>query len=501
MRRGSGTGAAFASTSSRTACCHAAHALMVRSFPQLVERLREHGGLEINLAHAYVDLIPQSSHRPDDDRFVTVTARRPTFDWLWATALAEEPAIAVYRGVPAVGLLRGTDVVAGVAHVVGVRLADGTELHADLVVDAGGRGSPVADLLLDIGAPRPATVEHDSGFAYTGRYYRSRDGSLPEFRAPVITPMGSISVLTLPADRVTWSVTLYARADDRAVRPIRRPASSAAWCVRARCMRTGSTASRSATSPRCTASPIATVASSSTACRSPPGSSPSATPSGCTDPSLGRGMTMALMHTDVLCDVLREHDVANAQLAVAFEEATQAVLGPWYDATVQNGHLRIAEMGAAARGEPFAPEGPAAVAMALAHAKSVDEGAAGWSVRRTALLLDDASGAVQPAWGAPACHRDRRQRRPPAATRPRPRRAPRPRGLTPPGWTPSRKTRGQPPETIQRIRNTNGATVKQPITTRRPVDPQRPRSPGRCSRETTVAFTAAEGRGVLRRRA
>ena len=45
---------------------------------------------------------------------------------------------------------------------------------------------------------------------------------------------------------------------------------------------------------------------------------------------------------------------------------------------MQNGQLRLAEMGAAMRGERFAPEGPAAVAMALARAKSVDEDAARW---------------------------------------------------------------------------------------------------------------------------
>ena len=45
------------------------HGLMARYFPHLVERLREHGGLELNLAHAFIDLIPGSSHRSDDDRF------------------------------------------------------------------------------------------------------------------------------------------------------------------------------------------------------------------------------------------------------------------------------------------------------------------------------------------------------------------------------------------------------------------------------------------------
>jgi hypothetical protein len=89
-------------------------------------------------------------------------------------------------------------------------------------------------------------------------------------------------------------------------------------------------------------------------------------------------MTMGLMHTDVLCDVLREHDAGSAELAVAFDAATQAVIGPWYEATVQNGQLRLAEMGAAVRGERFAPEGPAAIAAALARATSVDEDAARW---------------------------------------------------------------------------------------------------------------------------
>jgi 2-polyprenyl-6-methoxyphenol hydroxylase-like FAD-dependent oxidoreductase len=352
------------------------HQLMVRYFPHLVDRLREQGGLEINLAHVFVDLVPGSSHRPDDSRFLTVTARRPTFDWLWASALAEEPAISVCRGVPVVGLLRGADVEPGVAHVAGVRFAGGSELRADLVVDAGGRGSPVAELLADIGAPRPRTDEHDSGFAYTGRYYRSRDGVLPELRAPIITPVGSISLLTLPADRATWAVTVYTRADDRALRALRRPE------VFDRVVRACPLHSH-----WIDGEPIRDVASmvgvANRVRRFVVDGVPVATglvalgdARQCTDPSLGRGMTMGLMHAEVLRDVLREHDAGSMDLALAFEAATQAVVDPWYEATVQNGQLRLAEMGAAIRGERFAPEGPAAVAMALGRAKAVDEDAA-----------------------------------------------------------------------------------------------------------------------------
>jgi hypothetical protein len=84
------------------------------------------------------------------------------------------------------------------------------------------------------------------------------------------------------------------------------------------------------------------------------------------------------MHTEVLRDVLREHEPATSDLTLAFDAATQSVIAPWYQATVQNGQLRLAEMAAAVHGRPFAPEGPAAVAMALARAKAVDEDAARW---------------------------------------------------------------------------------------------------------------------------
>lgn len=354
------------------------HQRMVEHFPQLVDRLREQGGLEINLAHSLVDLVPGSGHRADDDRFVTVTARRPTFDWIWAAALADEPEISVCRGAPVGGLLRGSDVVPGVAHVAGVRFADGTELRADLVVDASGRGSPIVDLLAGIGARRPLEDERDSGFAYTGRYYRSRTGELPEMRAPLITPMGSISLLTLPADRGTWAVTVYTRSDERALRAIRQPEvfdRVLQACPLHRHWIDGvpirPIASMSGVSNRIRrfvvdGVPVAT------------GLAAIGDAQMCTDPSLGRGMTMALLHSELLRDVVRNHEDDPADLAVAFDEATQRILGPWYEATVTNGQLRLAEMGAAARGERFEPEGPAAVAYALARAKAVDEDAARW---------------------------------------------------------------------------------------------------------------------------
>jgi hypothetical protein len=98
----------------------------------------------------------------------------------------------------------------------------------------------------------------------------------------------------------------------------------------------------------------------------------------CTDPSLGRGMTMGLMHTEVLLDVLREHDAGSAELGGRLRHRDAGGHRPVVRGDGANGHLRLAEMGAAVRGEPFAVEGPAAIAIALGRAKSVDEDAARW---------------------------------------------------------------------------------------------------------------------------
>ena len=350
---------------------------MGRHFPHLVERLREQGGLEINLAHAFVDLVPGSTHRADDGRFSTVTARRRTFDWLWANALADEPAISACRGVPVVGLLRGAEVEPGVTHVTGVGWPTGPSCaptsssmpagvaHPSLRCSQTSVRRSCPPTSTTAGSPTPAATTAPATATCPSCKRRS-------------SPHGLHSLLTLPADRTTWAVTVYTRADDRAMRPVRHP--DVFERVLRACPLHGHWID---------GDPIRDIASmngiANRVRRFVVDGVPVATglvalgdAHQCTDPSLGRGMTMGLMHTEVLRDVLREHDAGSAELAVAFDAATQAVIGPWYDATVHNGQLRLAEMGAATCGEPFTPEGPAAIAMALGRAKSVDEDAARW---------------------------------------------------------------------------------------------------------------------------
>ena len=46
---------------------------------------------------------------------------------------------------------------------------------------------------------------------------------MPEYRAPLLMPIGAFSLLTLPSDNDTWSVTVYTSAGDRPLKRLRDP--------------------------------------------------------------------------------------------------------------------------------------------------------------------------------------------------------------------------------------------------------------------------------------
>jgi 2-polyprenyl-6-methoxyphenol hydroxylase-like FAD-dependent oxidoreductase len=128
--------------------------------PAVAERLLELGGLRFDL----IDRLPESvtgGRRPGDERFAQLTGRRPVVEAALASVADEMPGLTVRRGAVVTGLLTDGS---GVPHVTGVRLEGGEELSTDLVVDAGGRRSPLPGWLAEIGARPPAEEIEDSGF-------------------------------------------------------------------------------------------------------------------------------------------------------------------------------------------------------------------------------------------------------------------------------------------------------------------------------------------------
>jgi 2-polyprenyl-6-methoxyphenol hydroxylase-like FAD-dependent oxidoreductase len=80
----------------------------------------------------------------------------------------------------------------------------------------------------------------------------------------------------------------------------------------------------------------------------------------CTNPSLGRGASIGLLHACALRDLLREVSPDEPErLARRFDEVTQATVGPLYRATLEFDRHRLAEINGEITGQPYQPGDPA----------------------------------------------------------------------------------------------------------------------------------------------
>ena len=307
--------------------------------------------------------ITDRSPRDGDERFITLTGRRPVIEYAVASAAADR--LDIRRGAHATGLLDSTQAVAGVPHVGGVRLADGSELQADLVIDAMGRRSPLRGWLGEIGAREPAEEAEDSGFIYYTRYFRPRDGAEPPpFLTGLLIPFECFSLLTLPCDADTWSVTVFVSTHDPALKEIRHPdnwqAVVAACPLHAHLLDgvpiTDVVAMGGVLDRRrryaIDGSPVIT------------GALAVGDAIACTNPTLGRGITLGLMHAAGTVNVVGDHLGDPRALALAHDEMTQARIMPWYQNTVALDRARLAQLDGAA-GRPVTPPaaGPGSAVM------------------------------------------------------------------------------------------------------------------------------------------
>jgi len=265
------------------------------------------------------------------------------------------------RGVSVTGLVTGPAAAKGVPNVTGVHTSDGDELAADLVIDAMGRRSGLPGWLADLGA-RPVVEEaEDSGFAYYTRYFRSADGTAPQFITGLLTPFDSFSLLTLPGDAGTWSVTVYISSRDQALKEVRHPEkwrTVVAACPLHAHLLDGEPVSdilaMSGIVDRhrravVAGTPVLTglLAVGDSAC--------------CTNPSLGRGMTMGLMHAAGTAEVIASHLGDPVTLALEHDQMTQDRVTPWYQNTVMVDRARKEEIDASIEGRP-APQPPGPMA-------------------------------------------------------------------------------------------------------------------------------------------
>jgi flavin-dependent dehydrogenase len=166
---------------------------------------------------------------PEDDEIVLLACRRITLDWVLRRHVERATDTDYRDGVRVTGLLSETDGPSGLPRVKGVRLQEDsgeeTTLEADLVVDASGRNTQVADWLREIGS---SPLEKDSegcGIFYCSRFYRVRDGvDKPSLEGPIGGDLGYLKYAIFLGDSGIFSITLAAAPSDDALRSVRDPA-------------------------------------------------------------------------------------------------------------------------------------------------------------------------------------------------------------------------------------------------------------------------------------
>jgi len=321
--------------------------------PDLPGALEAGGALRYNVVANIPDEMKGGS-QPGDDRFDLITGRRATVEAATARLAESTPGVSIRRGAPVEGLVTGTSDRPGVPHVTGVRLESGEQVPADLVVDAGGRRSPLPRWLAGIGARAAEEELEDCGFVYYGRHFRSGDGEMPVMIGPLKQDWGSIGVLTLPADNGTWSVTLTASSNDPALRALRDPEK---WTAVARLL--------PLTAHWIDAVPIepGVVSMSKIEDRIrdlAPGDEPVVTGVvtvadawACTNPSLGRGASVGLMHAVALRDHLRKSPGDPWELARDWARTTRETVEPWYRTTLRYDRHRLREIDAVIDGTTY----------------------------------------------------------------------------------------------------------------------------------------------------
>jgi 2-polyprenyl-6-methoxyphenol hydroxylase-like FAD-dependent oxidoreductase len=332
---------------------------MERELPEVIAELEAMGGARTSMLAA-LPAEMTGGPRDGDERFGTVTARRPVLEAAVAAVAERTPGLVTCRGVAVTGLATGPAAAAGVPHVTGVTIGGATVLDADLVVDAAGRRSPCNGMLAAIGARRPEEEKEDCGFVYYARHFRSPDGYCPAAMERVLQHFEGVSILTLPCDSGTWGVAFVTSARDKPLRALRH---AAAWEAALKLFPT--VAHWGDGEPLTGVQVIAAIEDRHR--RLVLDGRPAVTGLvalgdawACTNPSLGRGASIGLLHACALRDVLREVAPDEPErLACRFDEVTQATVGPLYRATLEFDRHRLAEINGEINGEPYRPADPA----------------------------------------------------------------------------------------------------------------------------------------------
>lgn len=333
------------------------------------------GASEINLADYPPPTFPQFTRLPDDDNLRMLLTRRSTFELILRQRALARTGVQVIRGATVRGLMTG---VGRPSQVTGVRLEDGKVLSADVVIDATGRRTAADSWLEAAGLPVRVTASESCKIVYYTRYYRQLS---PGPAGPLNRGFGSgglwdayTAVLFL-GDNRTFSISVGVHPEDEQLKSLRHEAAFEA-VIKATPLLAGWTAPENAEP----ISPVYAMGGLDNTIRTPAPGRESARgffsvgDALCTtNPSYGRGVSLALREAFELADLLRSSPGAEAAQAASWAALAEGLVRPWWEEAVANDRGRAAMWEAALRGAPVGPPPPGQVNFGLAVAASTQD--------------------------------------------------------------------------------------------------------------------------------
>jgi flavin-dependent dehydrogenase len=262
--------------------------------------------------------------------------------------------------------------------VTGVRLADGTERTADIVVDATGRRSAIGSWLADAGLPEPVVSSESCKIVYYTRYYRMLTEAPP---GPLNRGFGSgglwdsYTAVLFMGDNKTFSISIGVLPEDTTMKSLRHTDAFTA-AIQATPLLAGWVAPGNSEP----ISPVYAMGSLDNALRLPaPGQPPvkglfAVGDAVCTtNPAYGRGVSLGLSHAFLLADLLAEHPEIDEAQATEFTRRTEGLVRPWFEEAKLNDFGRAMMWEATLNGRP--PQRPPAgiVTFGLAVAASIKD--------------------------------------------------------------------------------------------------------------------------------
>lgn len=311
--------------------------LMATELPDVLAGLQAAGVREIALRPPPGVSPPTTG--PVDPELVVLGARRPVVEWVLRRAVEKECGVRVHAGTEVTGLVE-----AG-GRLTGVRV-DGGVVDADLVIDAGGRRSPVPGWLAELGRSVPEDGA-PCGVTYYSRYWVLHRAGDPGELNGANTVGGTFdrySCLLFPADNGTVSVTFGVLPEDRALRELRFSEAFEAAVRSIPAIAQWVDAS--------VAVPISAVSAMAGLHNRLRVLAPGGVPllpgllgvgdAVCTtDPAHSRGATLALESALACAHAVLEHGADQAAAAAAADAAQQDLLAPWLHDSVAQDDARL----------------------------------------------------------------------------------------------------------------------------------------------------------------